>query len=435
MSNVSVSPRSAAALKGWATRRAKAAPQMVPQPVQQAQCNAGAVKPRVSFKPFSAYRAAVRAGSYAWPGGYPLYATVETGDVLCCKCLKKHRRDILESLLSGNVRDGWHFSALDTHMEGPSIACDHCGADIESAYGEPDEADTAPNAVWRKLILLREAANPNRHDEARAAYREQADAIETPQTLIRSAQSIRDGLDPALVARYLFRRQKRIRAIIAVVQAQIDTATRYPSEVSVWNPGQGTERFIENPAECGLRFVGYSDELVTLRHTGHFTDRDNQDNTTRGVVYQMASRDSSLIFVPGYYNSIDSEGAALLDFTSIERVTVPDRGDFNDIRDLARDCARFADGMAERAAESECDYQESWQAGCRYVELGTEYRQARAKFIEQSKALRHVKCGIREELAERFLATRVEINRKRETLFRSHGNTDAFREHLPEQSN
>ena len=35
----------------------------------------------------------------------------------------------------------WKLIGADVHWEGAPIQCDHCGADIESAYGDP-EAET-----------------------------------------------------------------------------------------------------------------------------------------------------------------------------------------------------------------------------------------------------------------------------------------------------
>lgn len=305
----------------------------------------------------------------------------------------------------------------------------------------------------RKAILIRESENTSRHPEARAAYRELADKIASDvpptATVIRSAQSIRDRLNPALVARYCWQRKTLsdsgiarhnnfIRAQFALEEARRTTKDRYPSEVSVWNPGQGTERFIEQPAVCGLRFVGYADEIVNLRHTGHFTDRSYQDSIMRGVVYQMPSRRGELLFVAGYNLNDNGDTTAVLDFSHIHRESIPtDRLECEAVKDFARDAAYVADGMAERAAEQECDYQESWRAGSDYVDAGTEYREARKRFLS---TMRHAKTEMdspvnrsyREIRTQRFLSKREELMTKRAKLFSDHGNTDAFREHLPE---
>lgn len=83
----------------------------------------------------SDFRAAVRNGPYAWPGGYPLYFVCDDGAALCCKCVKTERRNILESV-AHKTRDGWRVVGLDINYEDDSLYCDHCSDRIESAYGE-----------------------------------------------------------------------------------------------------------------------------------------------------------------------------------------------------------------------------------------------------------------------------------------------------------
>lgn len=81
------------------------------------------------------FRAAVRNGPYAWPGGYPLFFLCDDGGTLCCKCVKKERRNILESI-AHKQRDGWRVVGLDINYEDADLLCDHCGDTIEAAYVE-----------------------------------------------------------------------------------------------------------------------------------------------------------------------------------------------------------------------------------------------------------------------------------------------------------
>ena len=64
---------------------------------------------------------------WAWPGGYPIIFVLDSGDVLCAECAKRefltHQTDSVTA---------------DIHYEGPSIFCDECSKEIESAYGDPD---------------------------------------------------------------------------------------------------------------------------------------------------------------------------------------------------------------------------------------------------------------------------------------------------------
>lgn len=64
--------------------------------------------------------------AYAWPGGYPPFYLDREANVLCPKCANR------EIDASQTVTD------CDVHWEGPALVCDDCGAEIESAYGDPD---------------------------------------------------------------------------------------------------------------------------------------------------------------------------------------------------------------------------------------------------------------------------------------------------------
>ena len=65
--------------------------------------------------------------SYAWPGGYPVVYYDHDGESICPKCAND---------------DDWSDKALigaDIWEEGPTLQCANCNAEIESAYGDPDE--------------------------------------------------------------------------------------------------------------------------------------------------------------------------------------------------------------------------------------------------------------------------------------------------------
>ena len=89
----------------------------------------------MNIQTISDFRAAVRHGPYAWPGGYPLYFLCDDGAALCCKCVRKERRNILESV-AHHTRDGWRVIGLNINYEDDSLYCDHCSEQIESAYGD-----------------------------------------------------------------------------------------------------------------------------------------------------------------------------------------------------------------------------------------------------------------------------------------------------------
>jgi hypothetical protein len=82
----------------------------------------------------SDFRAAVRNGPYAWPGGYPVYFVCDDGAALCCACVNTERRNILESLAHKQKGDGWHVVGADINYEDSTLYCDQCSERIESAY-------------------------------------------------------------------------------------------------------------------------------------------------------------------------------------------------------------------------------------------------------------------------------------------------------------
>ncbi len=66
---------------------------------------------------------------YAWPGGYPIVATTDAGDILCPTCA---RTIYLNERLDVTV---------DCYFEGPTLFCDECNDEMESAYGDPEDND------------------------------------------------------------------------------------------------------------------------------------------------------------------------------------------------------------------------------------------------------------------------------------------------------
>ena len=75
--------------------------------------------------------------AYAWPGGYPLVYILKDGATLCPECVNGANGS------DARVQDDaqWNVVAVDVYWEGPVMACDHCGASLESAYGDPDADD------------------------------------------------------------------------------------------------------------------------------------------------------------------------------------------------------------------------------------------------------------------------------------------------------
>ncbi|RWE37433.1 hypothetical protein [Mesorhizobium sp.] len=138
--------------------------------------------------------------------------------------------------------------------------------------------------------------------------------------------------------------------------------------------GAKAMRWIENPSACGLRFVGYAHDLARLNHTGWFVDND-QNETIKGVVFQLSARDGKPLFVSGYEDA-NGNGYSL-DFDDIETGASGE-----DCDDAKRDAARYADQIAEWIAEDEREYSAAWQAGSRFAELGDEIKADRKLALE-----------------------------------------------------
>ena len=83
----------------------------------------------------NAFRAAIRNGAYAWPGGYPLFFVMSDGGALSFAAAKAERRQLLEALRN-NDNSGWRPVALEVNWEDADLICDHTGAKIESAYAD-----------------------------------------------------------------------------------------------------------------------------------------------------------------------------------------------------------------------------------------------------------------------------------------------------------
>lgn len=84
----------------------------------------------------------LRAGKYAWPGGYPTFFICNDGAALCHDCVRKEWRHVCEAhLIDGYRHGGWYVEACDVNWEDPNLWCDHCSTRIESAYAEFDEEE------------------------------------------------------------------------------------------------------------------------------------------------------------------------------------------------------------------------------------------------------------------------------------------------------
>lgn len=71
-------------------------------------------------------RASLRAGQWAWPGGYEIYGITSDGACLCMNCIRDNYRLILDSVRN-KFNDGWCVVAFDCAANTDGFtACDHC---------------------------------------------------------------------------------------------------------------------------------------------------------------------------------------------------------------------------------------------------------------------------------------------------------------------
>jgi hypothetical protein len=85
------------------------------------------------------FKATLRHGPYAWPGGYPLYLLCADGGALHFKCARENAKRIIAAIADrpkGYRDQQWECVACDVNYEDNELTCDQCGTRIESAYGE-----------------------------------------------------------------------------------------------------------------------------------------------------------------------------------------------------------------------------------------------------------------------------------------------------------
>jgi hypothetical protein len=75
-------------------------------------------------------KAALRAGPYAWPGGYECFFITADGAVLSYEAARDEFRQIVWDYLH-NASTGWRVVALGCMAEcGEPVVCDHTGCEI-----------------------------------------------------------------------------------------------------------------------------------------------------------------------------------------------------------------------------------------------------------------------------------------------------------------
>jgi hypothetical protein len=86
-------------------------------------------------------KATLRAGPYAWPGGYPLYFIMSDGEALSFDAARAELRQILPAIHQ-RLNDGWRVVGCEINFEDTDLRCAHTDVRIEAAYEAP-QSETA----------------------------------------------------------------------------------------------------------------------------------------------------------------------------------------------------------------------------------------------------------------------------------------------------
>lgn len=192
---------------------------------------------------------------------------------------------------------------------------------------------------------------------------------------------------------------------LARADAEAERGRYAPPSAAGGAPGERGGRWFERPEAAGLRFVGWSDELSRIDHSGWFLYPEGDPaECARGAVYQLPARDGRPVYVEAIrtgegggrgrsWHDMGESGSALIFLADRHLGELGGREETGDC-DALRSAARGADREAEIYAEREREYQEAWQAGSRCADLESEAKADRAAARELVGELRqHFRTG------------------------------------------
>lgn len=79
---------------------------------------------------------ALRAGPYAWPGGYPLYFLAADGSALSFEAVHGEIRQVMYALRHPGTDRDWQIVAVTVNWEDSDLFCAHTGQLIPCAYSD-----------------------------------------------------------------------------------------------------------------------------------------------------------------------------------------------------------------------------------------------------------------------------------------------------------
>ncbi|AXQ68542.1 DNA ligase [Caulobacter phage CcrPW] len=86
----------------------------------------------------SQVKAALRAGPYAWPGGYPLYFVTRDGAALSFDAVRSQFASVADDFMSDSST-GWRVCRVEINYEDSDLRCDHTGKAIPAAHGDDED--------------------------------------------------------------------------------------------------------------------------------------------------------------------------------------------------------------------------------------------------------------------------------------------------------
>lgn len=81
----------------------------------------------------SELKATLRAGGYAWPGGYPLYFITSDGAALSFEAVRNEFAQCVWSI-ANECDDGWRVVGCEINDEDHDLFCAHTNERIQSSY-------------------------------------------------------------------------------------------------------------------------------------------------------------------------------------------------------------------------------------------------------------------------------------------------------------
>jgi hypothetical protein len=83
-------------------------------------------------------RTTLRAGPYAWPGGYQMYLITSDGEAMSFEAARAEYYQLAYAMRH-KLNDGWRVVGCEINYEDNDMVCCHTGKKIPAAYGDDHE--------------------------------------------------------------------------------------------------------------------------------------------------------------------------------------------------------------------------------------------------------------------------------------------------------